>query len=96
MSKVGDLKPVDEREQNIRDNAKHYNVVMFTPASSTRERKQFDNLVDAKEYSNMILQEPNKIRTAMIYAANEYDNQAMVGSIDRQLEWKEVIPARYK
>jgi viroplasmin and RNaseH domain-containing protein len=96
MAKKGEMKPMDQHEQKIRDNAVRYNVVFFQPATSSRVSMTFDTLEEAKLYSTEKLQEKNMIRSAMIYAANEYENHAMVGSIDRKLKWKEVIPATYK
>lgn len=96
MAKKGELKPVDAAEQTIRDNAIRYNVVMYQPSSSLRDRMSFEKLDVAKKYAEVVLKEANRIRSVMIYAVNEYENHAMVGSMGRDLVWKEVIPARYK
>ena len=95
MAKKGELKPVDAHEQRVRDNAVSYNVVMYKPASSDRERMTCLTLDMAKEYAYDALAEKPYIRSVMIYAVNEYQNHVMVGSIGRDLKWKEVIPARY-
>jgi len=96
MAKKGELKPMDAHEQEIRENAKYYNVILFQPATSSRHAMSFELLEHAKKYAEVTLSEPNRIRTAMIYAVNEYGNHAMMGSMDRDLNWKEVVPARYK
>jgi hypothetical protein len=95
MAKKGELKPVDAHEQQVRDNAVSYNVVMYTPASSDRERMSCLTLDMAKECGKDALVKKPYIRSVMIYAVNEYQNHVMVGSIGRDLKWKEVIPARY-
>ena len=95
-AKKGTLKELDAWEQNIRDNAEYYNAVLFIPATSSRQTSKFKTLDGAKEYSiHEISAQPN-VRTAMIYAVNKTERSALVGSIGRNLVWKEVIPARYK
>ena len=96
MPKKGQLKPIDADEQKIRDNPVQYNVVFFQPGSSARVYMSFDQFDHAIKYCEVTLKEPNRIRTGMIYAVNQYGNHAMVGSMDRSLKWKEVVPARYK
>ena len=91
MAKRGELKPMDAWEHTIRENAVAYNVVMFQPGKSSRVYQSFDNLPMAIEYGKIVLQEPNRIRSAMIYAINDGDHHALVGTIGRHnLEFKEV------
>lgn len=91
MPKRGELKPMDAFEEGIRDSAVAYNVVMFQPGVSSRVYQSFDNLTMAVEYGKATLQEPNRIRSAMIYAIDESDHHALVGTISRHnLEFKEV------
>ena len=91
MPKRGELKPMDAFEQSIRDSAVGYNVVMFQPGQSSRVYQSFDNLTTAVEYGKVVLQEPNRIRSAMIYAIDESDHHALVGTIVRHnLEFKKV------
>ena len=91
MAKRGELKPMDAWEHTIRENAVAYNVVMFQPGKSSRVYQSFDNLSMAIEYGKIVLQEPNRIRSAMIYAINDGDHHALVGTIGRHnLEFKEV------
>lgn len=90
-AKRGELKPMDAWEETIRNNAVAYNVVMFQPGASSRVYQSFDNLQMAIEYGKVVLQEPNRIRSAMIYAINDGDHHALVGTINRHdLKWKEV------
>lgn len=95
MAKKGELKPVDAHEQQVRDNAVSYSVVMYTPASSERERMSCPTLDIAKKCAQDALEEKPHIRSVMIYAVNEYQNHVMVGSIGRDLKWKEVVPSTY-
>lgn len=91
MAKRGELKPMDAWEHTIRENAVAYNVVMFQPGASSRVYQSFDNLPMAVEYGKIVLQEPNRIRSAMIYAIDEGEHHALVGTIHRNdLQWKEV------
>jgi hypothetical protein len=96
-AKRGDLKPVDEWEENIRNNAKYYNVVGFIPGKGGRTFQSFENLLWAKAYASELVKDKTvRIRSAMIYAIGpEYDHFALVGSYDTQGNWKEVIPKRW-
>lgn len=95
MAKKGELKPMDAHEQQIRDNAVQYNVTFFQPGTSTRVHMSFEELVHAVKYCEVTLKEPNRIRTGMVYAVNEYGNHALVGTMGRDLKWKEVVPSTY-
>jgi hypothetical protein len=91
MAKRGELKPMDAWEHTIRNNAVAYNVVMFQPGKSSRVYQSFDNLEMAVAYSKITLQEPNRIRSAMIYAIDEGEHHALVGTMGRHdLQFKEV------
>jgi hypothetical protein len=95
-AKRGDLKPVDEWEESIRNNAKYYGVVGFVPGTGNRAYQAFEELSYAKAYAQQLMSEKdNRIRTAMIYAIGEYNHHALVGSYDTQGKWKEVIPKRW-
>lgn len=97
VAKRGDLKPVDEWEETIRNNPKHYTVVGFRPGAGNRHFQSFENLIWAKAYANELMKDAGmyRLRTALIYAVSEYDNFALVGSVDTNLNYKEVIPKRW-
>lgn len=82
--------PVDEHTKSVIDNAQFYNVAFFQPGTSTRIYQAFDKLETSKKYAEVTLSEPNRIRSAMIYAIDEYENHALVGTMGRDLVWKEV------
>jgi len=75
--------PQDLFEQEIIDNPVKYNVVLFQPMRNSRVGMSFDNLSMAVEYGKVVLDEPNRIRAAMIYAIDENDHHALVGTINR-------------
>jgi hypothetical protein len=96
MPKRGELKPMDEFEESIRNNAVFYNVVMFQPGVSTRIYQSFEILEHAIAYGKVVLSEPNRIRSAMIYAIDQDNHHALVGTINRgNLEFKKVEVKRY-
>lgn len=96
MAKKGELKPMDAWEQEIKERAVAYNVICFIPGQSTRTHQSFDNLPMAIEYSKIILKEPNRIRSAMVYAIDDANHHALVGSVGRHdLEWKPVVAKTY-
>lgn len=95
-AKKGDLKPMDAFEESIRNNAVAYNVVMFQPGKSSRVYQSFEELEPAIAYSKIVLEEPNRIRSAMIYAIDEHQHHALVGTVNRHdLAFKKVVPSRY-
>jgi hypothetical protein len=96
MAKRGELKQMDAWEETIRQTAVAYNVVMFQPGVSSRVYQSFDNLKMAIEYSKVTLQEPNQLRSAMVYAIDTDDHHALVGTMNRyNLQWKEVEAATW-
>lgn len=92
MGKKGELRDMDKWEEGIRRSAVSFNVVMFQPGASSRVYQSFDTLATAQEYSKVVLQEVNRIRSAMIYAIDESGHHALVGTMGRDLKWKKVEP----
>lgn len=74
------------------DNKIRYTVVLSQPGESIWSSFRFKNLNQAIVYSEAALKEPNRIRSAMIYAIDKNDSHVMVGSIGRDLKWKEAKP----
>lgn len=80
----------DEWEQGIIDNASSYSVVSFTPQMGSRTMPEISTFDEAYSYAKEVLEVDERVRSCMIYAANEYKNHAMVGSLHRQSGWKPV------
>lgn len=95
MARKGQLKDVDVHEQNIRDNAVSYNVVAFTPRSSSRVYMSFEDLKYAIAYAKQLVSDEVRIRSAMVYAIDEYESHALVGTVNRDMVFKQVIPQTY-
>lgn len=96
MAKRGDLKPVDEWEESIRNNPAYYSVVGFVPGTGNRAYQTFESFAYAKAYAGELIKDKaSRIRAAMVYAVGQFDNFALVGSYNTDGEWKEVIPKRY-
>ena len=96
MSRKGQLKPVDEDENRIRSNAKYYTVVGFIPGRGRKLYNTFDTLVFAKAYCKELINETGlRLRAAMIYAVDEYDRNALVGTMGQDGKWKDVKEKRY-
>lgn len=92
MARKGEMKDMDRYEQSIRDAAVAYSVVCFQPGTSSRTYATFDDVAYSIAYGKQILSEPNRIRSVMIYAIDEHDHHALVGTISRDLKFKEVVP----
>lgn len=96
MARRGDLKPVDADEYRIRSNAKYYTVVGFRPGEGRKLFQTFENLLWAKEYCKELLRDGSlRLRTTMIYAVDEYDRNALVGTMNLDEIWKDVEVKRY-
>lgn len=96
VARKGEMKPMDAWERSIKDSAVLYSVVMFQPGVSSRVYQTFEMLDDAIKYSTTVLQEENRIRSAMIYAIDEHNHHALVGTINRHnLQFKEVVEKTY-
>ena len=95
MAKRGELKPMDAFEEDVRQNAVHYNITLFIPGSSTRLKESKPTLDEAIAESKVLLQDNARARSAMVYAVNEDERFAMVGSVDRSGKWKPVVAKRY-
>lgn len=96
MPRKGDLKPMDEFEESVRANVVKYNIVLFTPGSSSRVYQTVTELDEAKRCSLTFFEEMPRVRTAMIYAVNKDDRFALVGTMDRAGNWKPVVASRYQ
>jgi len=96
MKNQSELRDMDAFEQQIKENAIAYNVVMFQPMTSTRMYQSFQNLEPAIEYARSTLQEKNQLRSAMIYAIDADKHHALVGTMGRDLKYKEIQPKHKK
>jgi len=96
MARQGELKPVDAEENRIRSNAKYYTVVGFKPGEGRKLYQTFNNLVWAKAYCKELLRNGSlRLRAAMIYAVDEHDRNALVGTMGLDEIWKNVEEKRY-
>ena len=96
MPRRGELKPVDADEYRIRSNAKYYTVVGFTPGRGRKIYQTFEKLVFAKAYCAELLRDKTlRLRATMIYAVDEYERNALVGTMGLDEVWKDVEVKRY-
>ena len=96
MARRGELKPVDEDENRIRSNAKYYTVVGFKPGEGRKLYQTFDNLIWAKAYCGELLNNASlRLRATMIYAVDEHDRNALVGTMGLDKVWKDIEEKRY-
>lgn len=95
MPRKGELKPMDAHEQKIRDNAVAYTVIGFQPGTAARTYATFDSVPHCIAYGKQLLKDVPRIRSVMIYALDEGEHHALVGTIKRDMKYNEVIPATY-
>jgi hypothetical protein len=75
--------PQDLFEKEIVENPDHYNVVLFQPTKDSRIGMSFADLSMAIAYGKAVLDEPNRVRAAMIYAIDKNNHHALIGTINR-------------
>jgi len=83
--KKGEMTDMDRYEEGIRQNADKYSVVGFRPGSGMETMRIFtgDQLPHAIAYAKILMKERvNRLRSAMIYALDEYNHHALVGTVD--------------
>jgi len=95
VAKRGQLKPVDEAEESVRNNAVGYKVVLFVPRSSNRDSAIFANFDTALEYAKKSMEEFDHYRCAMIYAFDKIEKFMLHGTLKREQEYKKCVPASY-
>lgn len=96
MPRRGEMSDTDRFEQNIRDTASEWVVSSFTPGTSVRGRMKFNELDYAIQYGRQLLEDEVRVRSIMVYALDEYDHHALVGTINRtDMQFKEVKPKIY-
>jgi hypothetical protein len=96
MAKRGELKPMDEFEETIRDCAVAYNVVGFKPGSNSKVYATFKLLWAAQAYAQDLIKQPLGLRCLMIYAIDEHDHHALVCTVNQFNQTvKMVEPKRY-
>ena len=96
MGKRGELKDMDGFEEGVRQSAVQYNVVLFQPRKPSLVSGTFKDLGEAQTYSRDMLSEQTKVRSAMIYAIDESDHHALVGTITLNMKLNLVIPEAHK
>lgn len=96
MPRKGEMSDVDKFEQAIIANAEKFVVTSFRPGSSARTHMAFEELNYAVEYGRQVLKDETRVRAVMVYALDEDDHHALVGTINRHdMLWKEVKPKIY-
>lgn len=81
---------VDRHNQEILAQAVSYTVSGFTPRGGWNRTADVPSLAAAKELAVRLLNEYPRMRTVLLYAADQHERHVMVGSYDRQLRYKPV------
>lgn len=91
MSRKNQLKPVDEAEEKVRNNAVGYKVVLIVPQSSNRDNATFASFDKALDYAKSSLDNYTHYRCAMIYAFDEIEKFILHGTIRQGQEYKKCV-----
>lgn len=85
MPRRGEMSDQDAADELVRANATHYNVVLHVAQRNSRVRYSSETLSEAIEYAETVFLDPNQpgVRCAMIYAVDENDRFALMGTTNR-------------
>lgn len=81
---------VDRYNQEILAQVVSYTVSGFTPRGGWNRTADIESLAAARELAVRLLNEHPRMRTVLLYAADQHERHVMVGSYDRQLRYKPV------
>lgn len=81
---------VDRYNQEILAQVVSYTVSGFTPRGGWNRTADVKSLTEAKQLAISLLNEYPRMRTVLLYAADQHERHVMVGSYDRQLRYKPV------
>jgi hypothetical protein len=81
---------VDRYNREILSQTSSYTVSGFTPRGGWIREPEVESLVAAKELAVRLLTDHPRMRTVLLYAADQHERHVMVGSYDRQLRYKPV------
>jgi len=81
---------VDRYERDILKNVVSYTLCAFTPRAQWMRQPDIVSLGAARELAVRLLKDNPRMRTVMLYAADQHDRHVMVGSYDRKLQYKPV------
>lgn len=95
MAKAKKKTDQDLFEEQIRENATHYNVVLHIAQRLSKVYHSGDTLEAAIEFAETVydkVDEYGKVRSAMVYAVNEDERFSLVGTTNRfKQEYKSTI-----
>lgn len=86
MPRKGEMSDQDAADEVIRNNADHYNVVVYIPQRNSRVCHSTPDLEDAIVYAESVYddkQYARRPRASMVYAVDAYDRFALMGTTNR-------------
>lgn len=98
MPKKGQMSDQDAADEVVRNNAAYYNVVLHVPQTNSRVKFTDTDLESAIDFAEGVYDDPNQpgVRAAMVYAVDENDHFALVGTTNRfKREYKPVVVKIY-
>ena len=85
MPRKGEMSDQDAGDEVVRQNAAYYNVVLHIPQRNSRVYFSDTNLETAIEFAENVYTDENipGVRSTMIYAVDENDRFALMGTTNR-------------
>lgn len=85
MPRRGQMSDQDAADEVVRNNAAYYNVVLHVPQKNSRVYYSSEVLEDAIEFAESVYEDENlpRVRSAMVYAVDENDHFALMGTTNR-------------
>lgn len=85
MPRKGEMSDQDAADELVRENADHYNVVLYIPQKNSRVYFSSKDLNKAIAFAENVYTDPElpTPRAAMVYAVDEDDRFALMGTTNR-------------
>lgn len=85
MPRKGEMSEQDVADELIRASAHHYNVVIYIPQKNSRVHLSDESLDKAITFAESVYTDPGlpRVRSAMVYAVDEHDRFALMGTTNR-------------
>jgi len=85
MPRKGEMSDQDAADEIVRNNADHYNVVLHIPQKNSRVQYTSEELDAAIRFAEGVYDDSNQkgVRCAMVYAVDENDHFALMGTTNR-------------
>jgi len=85
MPRKGQMSDQDAADEVVRKNAVYYNVVLHVPQKNSRVYYSNENFEEVVNFAETVYDDQHlpRVRAAMVYAVDENDHFALMGTTNR-------------